>query len=245
MKREREEKSTTPSPLPTAETSFQRVIGRCPREFLTQLKHPIPANVGMHYAHSPSFLRSLTGDVHPHPIPPPGTVIPPEVISEYRKAAIPLHLPYYPPPPPIPPPFVVVPPFEVPQDNEQKPQEKVSAEDSSTKRLWPAMGFGIMDIREKNDCYIVALDLPGVSKEEIDVSLKHSSIVVECIRKDISDESGYKSYAERSFGKLIRTIQLPLKANPATISCKYQDGVLSIQLEKFSEVERNKKVRID
>ena len=83
-----------------------------------------------------------------------------------------------------------------------------------------------------------------IQKEDIDVSLKPKKIVVDCVRKEI-EYNGFKSYTERPFGKLIRTIQLPLKANPESISCKYENGVLIIQIGKLEELNTIKKVRVE
>lgn len=266
MKREREDKSPVLSSNTTLETrsTTQR---HCPREFFASLSHPVPENIGMHYGHSPNVLRTLTQEAPPMtrcPYPHQGnTSIPPELLAEYRRNSTPMQLPYYPPPPlpHVPPiPFVAVPPFASPQDMDpmriMKTTEKSKGEGkdegeslqdqekNSMKRIWPVMGFGVMDIREKSDSYIIALDLPGIQKEDIDVSLKPAKIVVECIRKE-KECNGYKSYAERPFGKLIRTIQLPLKANPESISCKYEDGVLIIQIGKLEELNTIKKVRVE
>lgn len=262
MKRNREEQSPTISSQSEPSTASQHHHSRCPREFFSSLSHPIPDNVGMQLAHSRAFLRTLTGEVPPlpeYPSIPPNHSIPPEVLSEYRRASTPMHLPYYPPPPPpIPIPYLAVSPFtntngvEIKENNkEEQIEEKEENNDDkdkidwSSKRIWPVMGFGVMDIREKTDSYIIALDLPGVSKEDIDVSLKPGNVVVECVRKDFEGKDGVKGYLERPFGKLIRTMQLPLKADPKTISCKYENGVLYITIHKLEDWERIKKVRVD
>lgn len=266
MKREREDKS----PILSSNTTFEtrsKTQRHCPREFFASLSHPVPESIGMHYGHSPNVLRTLTQEAPPVtrcPFSHQGnTSIPPELLAEYRRNSTPMQLPYYPPPlpPPLPPiPYMVVPPFASPQDMDSmktvkstekgKGEEKEDDESSqdqeknSMKRIWPVMGFGVMDIREKSDSYIIALDLPGIQKEDIDVSLKPKKIVVDCVRKEI-EYNGFKSYTERPFGKLIRTIQLPLKANPESISCKYENGVLIIQIGKLEELNTIKKVRVE
>lgn len=207
-----------------------------------------------HFSH---FSKVLAGEIPPPPefsqlafYHPP---IPPELLAEHRKASVPLQLPYYP----------------HPGVSSQAPTPIVSASDTNThkssmeemksneilvsgsknlieeKRIWPAMGFGIMDIREKSDGFVIALDLPGISKDDIEVSLKQSSIVVECLRKENELENGVKNYSERHFGKLIRTIEIPSKADPNTIVCKYENGVLQIQIKKVPNSDKVKKIRVD
>ena len=100
------------------------------------------------------------------------------------------------------------------------------------KRIWPVMGFGKLEIWEKKDAFLFLLAIPGVPKDAIDVSLKPSSIVVECVRKPVSVCLDKYHHLERPTGKLIRTIQLPSKANPDTIFCSYVDGLLRITVGK-------------
>ena len=116
---------------------------------------------------------------------------------------------------------------------------------NEVKRIWPVMGFGKLEIREQETAFIVNLDIPGVSKDTIDVSLRPTSILVECIRDPIPVVKNRFRYIERPSGKLVRTIQLPAKANPDAIRCTYVDGVLSFSIEKLSDEEVNRKVSVE
>ena len=249
MKRDREEKQGLPAGG-----------GRCPRAFFPHLQHPLPTNVGMHMGHCSHFSKVLSGEIPPPPeishlafCHPP---IPPELLAEHRKASVPLQLPYYSQPLPsmssqIPIPVMSANDMKINRISmdEMKSSEILMSDSSNKKaeekRIWPAMGFGIMDIREKRDSFVIALDLPGISKSDIDISLEQSSIIVECIRKEEELENGVKNYSERHFGKLIRTIQIPSKADPNTIACKYENGVLLIQLNKVPNSDKVKKIRVD
>ena len=114
----------------------------------------------------------------------------------------------------------------------QIPFSPDNAQEPGVKRIWPVMGFGKLEIWEKKDSFLFLLAIPGVPKDTIDVSLKPSSIVVECVRKPISVYLDKYHHLERPTGKLIRTIQLPSKADPDTISCSYVDGLLRITVGK-------------
>ena len=104
------------------------------------------------------------------------------------------------------------------------------------------MGFGKLEIHERQSSYCFELDIPGVTKDRIDVSLKPSSIVVECTRDPVPYAPDRYHHNERPAGKLIRTIQLPSKADPDAISCSYVNGVLFIEVGKKEVTEEVVKV---
>ena len=107
------------------------------------------------------------------------------------------------------------------------------------------MGFGKLDIRDNEEKYIISLDIPGVTKESIDVSLRPTCIVVECVRKPIPMIKGKYHNIERPTGKLVRTIQLPSQANPDSISCIYKDGVLTLTVQKIKNGSNVMKIPVN
>lgn len=128
---------------------------------------------------------------------------------------------------------------------EDKAISPKDGETNGIKRIWPSMGFGKLDIRETADNFIVCLDIPGVQKDSIDVSLKPNNIVVECVRNPVPQAKNLFHYIERPSGKLVRTIQLSSKIDPDSISCVYLDGVLKITLGKLREDNVIKKLRVE
>ena len=229
----------------------------CPRDFLASIPHPLPSNLGMQYYHHYGPKSCYSGELPPFMRVPymnpngsdfrsdgpykSSTIdkcpIPPEVRSSLV-SKLKNERNQYPPPSSHSP---------INPEGCKNPNKNDTTDDKSetVKRIWPVMGFGKLDIRERDECFIVSLDIPGVSKESIDVSLKPSSIVVECVRKPLPVHKGKFRYVERPCGKLVRTIQLPSKANPNEITCNYIDGVLSITIGKFNDEGTIKRVRVD
>lgn len=235
--------------LPCCPSIENRVYSNhCPREFFSAFPHPLPAHSGMRFFHSndtrpvvtgeipPSFLRSCS--VNPL-IPPVDTTAESKkrmggmglADMQYRMRGENYANQY---------PFIATEASPSPDENSE-----YSSCDWSKKRIWPVMGFGKLDIRDSDDSYFISLDLPGVTKDCIDVSLRPTSVVVECVRKPIPIFKGKYHYIERPVGKLVRTIQLPALANPDSISCVYVNGVLTMTIQKFKNELEVKKVRVD
>ena len=126
-----------------------------------------------------------------------------------------------------------------------KPMVEKEEETKGTKRIWPSMGFGKLDVRENATGFIIHLDIPGVQKDTIDISLKPNSIVVECVRNPIPHTKNLFHHIERPSGKLIRTIHLSSRVDPDSVTCSYKDGVLQISIGKLREDNVIKKLRIE
>lgn len=104
-----------------------------------------------------------------------------------------------------------------------------------------------LDYSEKDEQYLVSIDLPGMSKDRIDVEMKGNLLKIsgERNREDKTrDEDGFYKY-ERRFGSFSRELTLPEDANPDDVNAKYQEGVLEIEIGKREIIEEeSKKVSI-
>lgn len=90
-----------------------------------------------------------------------------------------------------------------------------------------------VDIREEKDCFLVTADLPGVSKENIKISLEHNVLTLRGERhlEKTANEKGY-TRKERMHGEFYRRFSLPESVDEHQISAQYVHGVLSITLPK-------------
>ena len=94
------------------------------------------------------------------------------------------------------------------------------------------------DVYEDKDNVYVRAELPGMRKEEIDLSLHNGSLSVSGERKSddkIKDAEVYR--AERFFGRFQRTITLPTPVAVDKIKAQYKDGILSVTLPKVEEAK--------
>ena len=95
-----------------------------------------------------------------------------------------------------------------------------------------------LDIYEDKDNLFVKMDLPGMKREEIDVSLHEGSLSISGERKSEQKHEDAEVYrAERFFGRFQRTVTLPTPVAPEKVKAEYKDGILTITLPKTEEAK--------
>ena len=99
------------------------------------------------------------------------------------------------------------------------------------------------DIYEDEREYMLALDLPGIDRERLDVSLDEGRLVVRGERAAPAEGLGVRR-AERPHGRFVRSFSLPDAVERERITADYKDGVLALHLPKRADRQRGR-VRID
>jgi HSP20 family protein len=90
------------------------------------------------------------------------------------------------------------------------------------------------DVIETNDNIIIKIDLPGVTKEDIDIGIAGESIDIIAKFEEESEDTNYIQ-KERSYGETKRTIKLPSEIKAEEASAKFKDSVLTIELPKIEK----------
>jgi HSP20 family protein len=85
------------------------------------------------------------------------------------------------------------------------------------------------DVYEQENAYVVALDLPGIDRETLDISIDQDRL---SIRGSRTIEEGDERRAERPRGRFIRRFGLPATIDQQAIAADYKDGVLRVTLPK-------------
>ena len=99
---------------------------------------------------------------------------------------------------------------------------------------WPAPKDELrmeMDVTETDDAITIKCDMPGMQKDDIDVSLKGNVLTIKGERKveeETKDEEGKVVRLERRFGSLARSFTVPEGVKPEDIKTSYENGVLTI-----------------
>lgn len=93
----------------------------------------------------------------------------------------------------------------------------------------------VCDIIESDEKFVIKLDLPGLSKKEINVALKEHVLTVKGERVVKLDESETFRRQERTAGMFSRSFALPENVNTAETDALFRNGVLKISMPK-SEV---------
>jgi HSP20 family protein len=95
-----------------------------------------------------------------------------------------------------------------------------------------------LDLSESENEYKVLADLPGLSKEDIKISLRDNVLTISGERKyEKKDDSKNYSSAERTYGKFARSVSLPDKIKESEIKASYKNGVLTVSLPKSEEAK--------
>lgn len=93
-----------------------------------------------------------------------------------------------------------------------------------------------IDVKENDKTYTVHAEVPGVSKEDIQVSIDGSVVTLRAEVKQQDSETKDEKVlrTERYYGSVARSFQLPQDIDQANAKAKYDGGVLTLTLPKKS-----------
>lgn len=101
-----------------------------------------------------------------------------------------------------------------------------------------------LDVVEKDNCFEIKMDIPGVQAKDIDVEVHGNLVTISGSRSEEKEEKGKTFHrVERSAGSFSRTVTLPCNVTEKEVAADYTNGVLSVVLPK-SEDARPKKVTV-
>ncbi len=101
------------------------------------------------------------------------------------------------------------------------------------------------DVSSDSEGYHFRFDLPGVAKNNIQVSLEDNVLTVTGERKDESEKTETENVhrRERFFGRFTRSFKLPNDADPGQVEAKYAEGVLTLRVGK-QEASKPRKISV-
>jgi HSP20 family protein len=95
-----------------------------------------------------------------------------------------------------------------------------------------------LDLYDDKDGFVVKVELPGLKKEEIGISLHDGTLTVSGERKnEFEKQEGQTFRSERYFGKFQRSVTLPAVVDAKGVKASYKDGILTVQLPKAEEAK--------
>ena len=102
-----------------------------------------------------------------------------------------------------------------------------------------------VDIYETEEGFVATADLPGLSKDDIEVALESNVLTVSGERSyDKNGEQGAFRRVERAYGSFRRTFTLPSGVDSSKVDASFKDGVLTLTLPK-SEVAKARKISVN
>jgi len=102
-----------------------------------------------------------------------------------------------------------------------------------------------VNISEKDNGFEVELATPGLKKEDFSISVEKNILTVSAEKKE-EKEVEDKKYSKREFNytSFSRSFTLPENIDEESIDAKYENGILSISLNKKEEVDTKKMITI-
>jgi HSP20 family protein len=100
-----------------------------------------------------------------------------------------------------------------------------------------------LDLYQNNDNIVAVVELPGMRKEDIEISLQDSVLTISGERKDQKVAEGV-ARTERFVGKFRRSLTLPTRVDANKVNATYKDGILTVTLPK-AEDAKPKQIQIN
>lgn len=93
-----------------------------------------------------------------------------------------------------------------------------------------------LEVNEDDATYFVNVDMPGVKKSDIDVSVEGNQVTITAeVKREKSSDKEKQLYNERYTGKTFRSFSLPAPVDAGKCQATYDGGVLALTLPKKSE----------
>ncbi len=101
-----------------------------------------------------------------------------------------------------------------------------------------------VDVYDRSDKVVVEVELPGVDRKDVDLSVEEDHLVIQGSRsRQNGSRDDERGYSERYFGAFHRVVHLPASVDTAASGASVENGVLTVTLPK-SEKAGTKKIEI-
>jgi len=95
-----------------------------------------------------------------------------------------------------------------------------------------------LDVHEDKDSFSIRVELPGMKREDIEVSLQDGALVISGERKEEKVTEGTEVHRqERFYGRFSRALTLPSAVAGDKVKAQYKDGILTVTLPKAEEAK--------
>jgi len=103
----------------------------------------------------------------------------------------------------------------------------------------------MVDVIDRDDEVVVRAEVPGVEKDDLDVSVSDNAVTIKGeTKREEKEEKGDYYRCEISRGTFARTVVLPDYVDSDSVKAKFEDGVLELTLPKVEKVKR-RSIKID
>lgn len=101
-----------------------------------------------------------------------------------------------------------------------------------------------VDITEQDDEFVVKVELPGVAKDDVKITMQENILTIRGEKKQENETEGSNYHrVERAYGSFQRSFTLPSGVRTDKIEASHKDGILNIRLPKAEEA-RPKQIEV-
>ena len=105
-----------------------------------------------------------------------------------------------------------------------------------------------VDVMQKKDCYVLCMDLPGKTEDDVEITLKNDVLTIAAAEKKAEENKNEEAkeeiwlIRERNWAhtEFRRSFTLPKDIDPAKVSANFKNGVLSITIGRKEETQEQK-----
>jgi HSP20 family protein len=102
-----------------------------------------------------------------------------------------------------------------------------------------------MNVSETEKEIRITAELPGVSEQDIDVSLDDDVLTIRGEKKfERTDDKENFHFVERSYGTFQRSLRLPFPVDPEQVQASFENGVLTVTVPKIGRQERSRRIQV-
>jgi HSP20 family protein len=102
-----------------------------------------------------------------------------------------------------------------------------------------------MDVSETENEIRICAELPGVSQDEVDVTLEDDVLTIRGEKKlERKEEKEKYHFMERSYGTFQRSLRLPFRVEPDQVRADFNNGVLTVTLPKSRAQDRARRIQV-
>ena len=94
------------------------------------------------------------------------------------------------------------------------------------------------DVNETDKSYKVEVELPGLDKDDIDISFANNVLTISGEKQEEKkEEKGNCHLSERRYGSVMRAFRIPIGVDAESATASFKDGVLCVEMQKIPETE--------
>jgi HSP20 family protein len=111
-------------------------------------------------------------------------------------------------------------------------ERRAGNDETNEQEIERADWIPLADVYQTETEYVVAVDLPGIDRSALEISLDEDKLMV---RGERAPENEVQHRAERPHGRFLRKFSVPATVDQEAIAAEYKDGVLRVRLPKRKE----------